>query len=211
MLFRSNRAESLLHQFNLYEKKNAITKSLSKGLKQRLNFCLALIHDPPILILDEPTSGLDPMSIKILRDQILYLRSQGKTILLTTHDMLEAEKICDRVMIINHGKIIVDESPDSLRKRFGNKKKIIFQVESEGFNQICSILNSEFMGTLVQILKPGVIQISSLQPLTDIAKLNQIAEKFSIEILEMKLEEVTLEDIFIQIIQKGENSCQTNQ
>ena len=121
------RSKTLLDQFDLINKGQALTKTLSKGLQQRLNFCIALLHDPPILIFDEPTSGLDPISVKVLREQIRQLRDGGKTILLTTHDMQEAQKICDRVLIINGGKIIIDESPDVLRARFGSGKTILFK------------------------------------------------------------------------------------
>lgn len=200
-----SRSTILLEQFNLQEKANTLTKSLSKGLKQRLNFCMALIHDPPILILDEPTSGLDPVSIKLLREQILQLRSDGKTILLTTHDMIEAQKICDRVLIINHGKIIVDESPDSLRTRFGNGKKISFHPEKELPEQVFHDLKTQFdLGESLHLIKNGYYQVSSEKPLIDIAKLHDFTEKHQIVISEIKLEEITLEDIFIQIIQKEE-------
>jgi ABC-2 type transport system ATP-binding protein len=199
------RADILLKQFNLQEKTTAITKTLSKGLKQRLNFCMALIHDPPILILDEPTSGLDPVSVRLLREQILQLRATGKIILLTTHDMIEAQKICDRVLIINKGKIIVDESPDSLRTRFGNGRKISFRPEKELPEQVFGELKKQFkFGESLYILKNGFYQVSSEKPVKDIAILHEISEKHQIGISEIKLEEITLEDIFIQIIQKEE-------
>ncbi|MHA1344646.1 MAG: ABC transporter ATP-binding protein, partial [Promethearchaeota archaeon] len=90
------RVQTLLTQFNLMDKIHSKTKTLSKGLKQRLIFCLALLHEPPILILDEPTSGLDPFSVNLMRKQILQLKKEGKTILITTHNMQEAQNICDR-------------------------------------------------------------------------------------------------------------------
>ena len=91
------RSNYLLKEFELENKAQVLSKLLSKSLKQRLNFCMALLNDPPIIILDEPDSGLDPMSINVLRKQICQLRDAGKTILLTTHDMQEAQKLCDCV------------------------------------------------------------------------------------------------------------------
>ena len=123
------RSKKLLTQFNLIDKMNSKTKALSKGLKQRLNLCLALLHDPPILILDEPTSGLDPISVNLMRNQILKLKEEGKTILITTHDMREAQNMCDRILIMNKGKIIADESPDTLREQFKSTSTILFKID----------------------------------------------------------------------------------
>ena len=94
------RAKKLLKDFGLIDKRNSKTKTLSKGLKQRLNFCLALLHEPPILILDEPTSGLDPFSVKLMREQILQFKKEGKTILITI----------DQFISLEMSKIIISDS-----------------------------------------------------------------------------------------------------
>jgi len=193
------RAKKLLNQFNLLEKRHFKTKTLSKGLKQRLNFCLALLHEPPILILDEPTSGLDPISAKMMRTYILQLKKEGKTILITTHDLREAQTICDRILIMNRGKIIADESPNNLRERFKSTDSIIFKIEG--------VLSDDLknkMGNLFKNLKEknDYLVFSSYNALKDITKLNKFSEENNLKISDLKIEETSLEEVFIHLINK---------
>lgn len=101
-----NRIEMLLDLVGLKGREEEKVEGFSKGMKQRLQIARGLINDPKILFLDEPTLGLDPVGAKDLRNIILNLKKHGKTILLTTHYMQEAEELCDRIALINHGKII---------------------------------------------------------------------------------------------------------
>lgn len=115
---RRERATELLMMFELYERKDGKAKGLSKGMKQRLLLCMALVHDPQILFLDEPTTGLDVQSARLIRDLIRKLNADGVTVFLTTHNIEEANQLCDRVAIIDHGRIAVIDSPENLRKAF---------------------------------------------------------------------------------------------
>ncbi|MHA1242474.1 MAG: ABC transporter ATP-binding protein [Promethearchaeota archaeon] len=193
------RAKKLLNQFDLLEKRHFKTKTLSKGLKQRLNFCLALLHEPPILILDEPTSGLDPISAKMMRTYILQLKKEGKTILITTHDLREAQTICDRILIMNRGKIIADESPNNLRERFKSTDSIIFKIEG-----VLSDDLKKKMGNLFKNLKEknDYLVFSSYNALKDITKLNKFSEENNLKISDLKIEETSLEEVFIHLIKK---------
>jgi len=189
-----NRSKILLERFELLDKLNAKTKTLSKGLKQRANLCLALLHEPPILILDEPTSGLDPISVKIMRKQILEFRKAGKTILITTHDIKEAQTICDRILIMNKGKIIADANPDTLRRDFKSISTIIFKTEKE--------LDSKLMNypTLIK-RSDGKFAISSENVLKDLSELyNSFTLKNQIQISDIKIQETSLEEVFIDLI-----------
>jgi ABC-2 type transport system ATP-binding protein len=103
---RKVRIEELLEFFDLWEKKNAHVSTLSKGTKQKVSLAKALIHNPEILFLDEPTSGLDPMIAKEVLDMITELKKDGKTILMTTHLLARAEKVCDSVALISEGEIL---------------------------------------------------------------------------------------------------------
>ena len=193
------RAKKLLNQFDLLEKRYFKTKTLSKGLKQRLNFCLALLHEPPILILDEPTSGLDPISAKMMRTYILQLKKEGKTILITTHDLREAQTICDRILIMNRGKIIADESPNYLRERFKSTDSILFKIDG--------VLSDDLknkMGDLFKNLKEknDYLVFSSSNALKDITKLNKFSEENKLKISDLKIEEPSLEEVFIHLINK---------
>jgi ABC-2 type transport system ATP-binding protein len=193
------RVNDLLERFELTDKLHAKTKTLSKGLKQRLNLCLALLHEPSILILDEPTSGLDPFSVNRVRKQILQLRDEGKTILITTHNMQEAQQICDRILIMNRGNIIADENPDTLRKNFKQSSTILFQSENKLSNELKEKLKADFA---LKEEKNGYFQLISRDPLEDISKLNSFLKSNDLKLKDFKLLETTLEEVFIHLIEK---------
>ena len=109
------RAGSLMQEIGLHPRKDSLVKTYSKGMKQRLILCLALMSDPEVLFLDEPTSGLDVQSARLIKDMLQRLNADGKTIFLTTHDMDEANQLCRRVAIINEGKIVAIDAPEKLR------------------------------------------------------------------------------------------------
>jgi len=108
------RAGSLLQQLGLYERKDSLVSTYSMGMRKRLVVCMALLSNPQVLFLDEPTSGLDVQSVRFIRTLLRNLKQEGKTIFLTTHNMDEAAEMCERVAIINHGKIVALDSPDKL-------------------------------------------------------------------------------------------------
>ena len=108
------RAEFLLKQLGLYERKDSLASTFSMGMRKRLVLSTALLSNPQILFLDEPTSGLDVQSVRFIRTLLRNLKQEGKTIFLTTHNMDEAAEMCDRVAIINRGKIVALDSPEKL-------------------------------------------------------------------------------------------------
>jgi ABC-2 type transport system ATP-binding protein len=109
------RSTRLMQETGLYPRKDSLVRTYSKGMKQRLILCLALVSDPEVLFLDEPTSGLDVQSARLIKDLLQGLNAKGKTIFLTTHDMEEANQLCDRVAIINEGKLVAVDAPEKLR------------------------------------------------------------------------------------------------
>ncbi len=109
----------LLTRVGLYEDRNKPTSDYSKGMKMRLNFIRAIMHNPDIIFFDEPTSGLDPANAHQLKLIIKELQAQGKTIFLTTHNMHDADELCDRVAFITDGEIKAEGSPKSLKMQFG--------------------------------------------------------------------------------------------
>jgi ABC-2 type transport system ATP-binding protein len=114
----NDRIPRLLGLAGLEKVSDRLIKTFSKGMKQKVSFAQALINDPDLLILDEPTSGLDPISRKNMRDVILALRTEGKTILFSSHELSEAELICDRIAILNNGKVLASgELADFLGKK----------------------------------------------------------------------------------------------
>jgi len=119
---RKPRIEKILKDLNLWEKKDAMAMQLSGGMKRKLMIARALVHHPKILILDEPTAGVDVETRQTMWTYLKKLNQDGTTILLTTHYLEEAEKLCNRIAIINKGKIIKVDTKENLLKEHGNKK-----------------------------------------------------------------------------------------
>jgi fluoroquinolone transport system ATP-binding protein len=141
----------LLERVGLKEDANKKVSEFSKGMKMRLNFIRSFMHDPEILFLDEPTSGLDPVNAKVIKDIIMDLKSQGKTIFITTHQMLDAEKLCDRVAFIVEGEIKAMDSPQNLKIKHSSRLvEVLFrnQEKSELFNLDGLGSNEEFLKKL---------------------------------------------------------------
>jgi ABC-2 type transport system ATP-binding protein len=114
---RDMRAAELLKLFGLYERRRDKVGNFSKGMKRRLTIAAALIHEPRIVFLDEPTTGLDVQSSRMIRDLLKQLNKNGVTIFLTTHYIEEADQLCQRIAIINHGKIVALDSPEKLKAK----------------------------------------------------------------------------------------------
>jgi ABC-2 type transport system ATP-binding protein len=127
--------DRLLEQLGLAEKRNAWFMTLSGGQKQRLFIVLALINDPEVVFLDELTTGLDPQSRHAIWELVRGIRARGKTVFLTTHLMEEAERLCDRVAIIEHGKIIDIDTPERLIRRYCPERSVVLMAEDPRANE----------------------------------------------------------------------------
>ncbi|MEA4975197.1 MAG: ABC transporter ATP-binding protein [Paludibacter sp.] len=128
--------KGLLDRVGLLPDINTRTENFSKGMKMRLNFVRAIMHQPELLFLDEPTSGLDPVNAHIIKEIILEEKRKGRTIFLTTHNMTVAEQLCDRVAFVNEGKIVATDSPKNLMVQFGKPKlKVEYQKDNLMFDQ----------------------------------------------------------------------------
>ena len=149
--YRSSRdVDELLREVGLLEKRASWVGKLSGGQKQRLAVASALVGDPELLFLDEPTTGLDPQSRRQLWDIVRGFKERGRSVLLTTHYMEEAERLCDRVAIVDHGKIIALGSPSDLIARLGAEHVVEFSVDpladldSEGFASLPAVQSVHF-------------------------------------------------------------------
>lgn len=122
--------EGLLGNVGLLEAKKTLFMNLSKGMKNRLAFARAVMRTPEILFLDEPTSGLDPATVEAIHKMILEVKEHGTTIFLTTHNMHEAEKLCDHIAFLNEGKIVEFGEPDELCRRYNHQKKVNLHLKN---------------------------------------------------------------------------------
>ncbi|MFX1344406.1 MAG: ATP-binding cassette domain-containing protein [Promethearchaeota archaeon] len=196
---RIERAEILLKKFELYEKRNLKAMKYSKGMKQRLLLCMALMSEPEILFLDEPTSGLDVQSARIIKQLIKEYNEKGVTIFLTTHDMAVANELCHRIAIINHGKIISLDTPENLKKLTQEYKAIDLYfdngVNSQKIENLVSVREiqkvREGFHIIVEDIHEGVCEI------VDFVKQNNIV------IRQLNTHQPKLEDAFLRIIERG--------
>ncbi|HEX3873297.1 MAG TPA: ABC transporter ATP-binding protein [Solirubrobacteraceae bacterium] len=127
---RRKRALELLDRFGLGGRESEKVNKYSGGMAQRLMIARALMHQPKLLVLDEPTTGLDPQSRLFLWERIVELRELGTTLLLTTHDMLEADRLCDRIAIMDHGQVIANDTPRGLRRLLPAERGLELLLES---------------------------------------------------------------------------------
>ena len=144
------RSQALLKSLGLLERKDSLVKTYSKGMKQRLILSMALVSEPELLFLDEPTSGLDVQSTRLIKDLLRSLNAGGKTIFLTTHDMDEANQLCDRVAIINKGKIVAIDAPEKLRTATSGRHSVevsfTSSVNPESLAQLTGVKEFEKVG-----------------------------------------------------------------
>jgi ABC-2 type transport system ATP-binding protein len=187
----------LLSRLGLGEKRNAHFAKLSGGQKQRLYIALALINDPRLVFLDELTTGLDPQARHAIWDLVRDVRSKGKTVLLTTHFMEEAERLCDRVLILDHGRIVALDTPAALVGSLGGEERVAFSVDSalpEAFARAFSGgALVEAQGDRVVVRGTGERQV----PL--VVDVVGLLAKLGIRFRELRTEQPTLEDVFLKL------------
>lgn len=201
-----DRAEKVLKRLDLIEKADVIVEKFSTGMKQKVALGKALMPEAPVILLDEPTLGLDPQSALNLREIIMELKSQGKTILLTTHYMEEADFLCDRIAIIDNGEVIALDTPENLKKSINKIKAIKIEVDKfsdsikEEITKIHHIENliSEFKedkGTYELLIHHNNGEEIITEIMTRIYK-------NGIKLLNINVLEPSLEDVFIKLTGK---------
>jgi len=185
----------LISTFFLEDKKNSLIKTLSGGQKQRLSILLSLINDPDTIFLDEPTTGLDPQARRNIWEIIIDLKRNGKTIFLTTHYMEEAEKLCDRVLIIDHGKVIALDSPERLIKE--NFEETPVDIK---FTQSIESLMFDNLNFVSRTLKEeDVITVYMKNFEENLPSLLNFINLRGLKMKEMKIRKPTLEDVFLKL------------
>ena len=185
----------LVELVGLEDSRNILCANLSGGQQQRLSVALALVNDPEILFLDEPTAGLDPQARHNIWDVIESSQQEGKTVFLTTHYMEEAERLCDRVAIIDHGEIIATDSPDKLIGQHFQEEAIELELDQpvtrEELLQVAGATNA--------VVETGKVTLySSTVPATISALLDMAREK-GLKLTGLYVRRATLEDVFLKL------------
>ena len=186
----NKKVDEVLKKLNLYHKRNETSRHLSGGMKRRVQIAKALVHDPPILILDEPTAGVDIELRHMLWDYLKELNHSGKTILLTTHYIEEAEKLCDEIAIINNGNIIKQGDTASIIKEVSLS---IIELELENSENI-ETLKNDFDYTI----ENNFLRIETKEVSKDIIKIISKVEKIT-KIKNMNIINGSLEDAFLKL------------
>ena len=198
------RIKQLLRDLILSDKTKTLASQLSGGMKRRLNLAMALIHDPEIVVLDEPSAGLDPQSRLVLWEHIHSLsKEKGKTIILTTHIMEEADRLSDRIAIMDHGKLLVLDTPESLKKKIGRGDVVELQLSNPEMNdKVVSLMRSMEGIEEVKEIK-GKVNVRALDAVSKLPEMIRSIEKMGVSILDTSIRRNTLEDVFIHLTGRG--------
>jgi ABC-2 type transport system ATP-binding protein len=194
---RPRAVADLLGEVRLEEKRSAWVGKLSGGQRQRLAVACALAGEPEILFLDEPTTGLDPQSRRQLWDLIGAFRARGGTVLITTHYMEEAERLCDRVAIIDHGRIIREGSPRDLIAGLGASHVIEFELESGVLEE--AALRALDSVTRAAPMQPGTWSLTAEEPHRAVPALVALVQERGLALARLATRHATLEDVFVAL------------
>jgi ABC-2 type transport system ATP-binding protein len=192
--------DELLRRLQLWDKREAFYSTLSGGQKQRLALALALVNDPQMLFLDEPTTGLDPQVRLEIRDLVEELRAEKRTILMTTHYIEEAERLCDRVAIIDNGVIIAIGSPKELQEKSESQSSVEISLGDP--------LPAGDLPTWSHVIRVGMsedrrqLTVNSSHPAKTLVDMIKSIDAQGVEIVDVHISRPTLEDVFIELTGK---------
>ena len=195
------RIEELLEVVGLKGREHDRVETYSSGMQQRLHLARAMLHDPDLVFLDEPTVGIDPVGSREIRALVKDLVRRGKTILLTTHYMFEAEELCDRIAVVNHGCIVALDTPAGLKRRSSGESVIVIQASNHdpALQQALRALN------IAESDLHNSGETLSLHTLNPARILNALAPLLERNVItNMAVRHATLEDVYVQIIKAGD-------
>jgi len=194
---RERRAKELLEEFDLYERCHTKVQAFSRGMKRRLTIAMALVHRPSILFFDEPTTALDARSAIFVRDLIRRLKYESITIFLTTHYIEEADQLCDRVAIINEGRIVANDAPEKLKSLIlgVHTVEVSFDGGSEG-----RVSDLEAIPGCDAVVKQGdKFKLYTQEPAEVLPRLVGYAEECALKVVSLNTLEPRLEDVFLKM------------
>jgi ABC-2 type transport system ATP-binding protein len=200
----TERAEEMLEDLKLTDKKDVLAINLSGGMKRRLNVAMALIHDPEIVVLDEPTAGLDPQSKLVVTEYIGGLKETKRlTVILTTHEMEIADQLSDRVAIIDHGKLLVLDTPENLKDRIGKGDIVEITLNDKTKNKIAreALQGLEGIQEVNEIREKIVVR--ALDAVNKFPNIFKLLESKNVMVLDVSLRKNSLEDVFITLTGRG--------
>ncbi|WP_321281138.1 ABC transporter ATP-binding protein [Marinifilum fragile] len=195
-----NKCDELLEFLGLSDRKNHKVKTYSGGMKRRINIAAALLHDPKIVFMDEPTVGIDPQSRNLIFEVIEELHSRGLTMIYTTHYMEEAERLCDRIGIIDEGRIIAEGSLDELKTNSSIKEEIHLKYSNPNKNGLNQLID-RYKGQLL-VNKDHII-LSSSQANAELPELIHLCSQSELLLDKIDIRSLSLESIFLELTGKS--------
>ena len=193
---RTARAKELLETFGLWEKRDVKAENFSKGMRRRLSIAMAIIHKPALLFLDEPTPGLDAQSTRTIQGLIRQLSAEGTTVFMTTHQIEEANQLCERVAIINNGKIAAIDTPEHLRRTFQQVQSVEVAFSPAGDHQ----QNLTALPEVSTVVKIGdKWRLYTEDPSALLPQIMSFADTNGLRIVSLNTMAPSLEDVFLQI------------
>jgi len=191
------RTDELLGKMNLLDRSGDLVKNFSGGMKRRINVLMAVIHEPELLFFDEPTAGLDPQSRRVVWDFIRDFQEKDCTIILTTHNMEEADDLSDELVIIDYGKIIAQGTPDELKGKLGEGDILEFKVkESDQREEIIGRVKTLDFVKWGKIIGKHRIVLNALDGLR---RVSEIMDVVKVKMEDISVRKNTLEDVFIDL------------
>jgi ABC-2 type transport system ATP-binding protein len=192
------RVDSVLEQLGLEDRATSFIGALSKGLRQRVGLAQALLHEPEVLILDEPTIGLDPAQIIEVRELIAGLRA-NRTVMLSTHILSEAQQVCDRVLIINRGRIVAEDTPANLQAQLAGAERVLVRAAAETAELTRALRKVPGLDAIEPTGEEGMLELSG-PPGKDLRPaVARAVVKAGLDLLELRAVGVSLESIFLQL------------
>ena len=200
---RRERAEKLLKQFELWDARDKRLGEYSKGMKQKLTLVRAMLHAPQLLFLDEPTSNMDPQSAKLVRDAILDLRRENRTIIICTHNLAEAELLADRIAIIRRGEIIAEGNPAELKRQLLGHAIMELRLAENLNGQI------DHLSELVEIVAHGDdwLRYIAPHPAQDNPRVLEMLAARRTPVITLSEVRRSLEDVYLQIVDGAKNDA----
>ncbi len=204
---RRRRIDELIGHFEMEEFRKMPTVDLSAGQRRRLQVAREFIHDMDLLFLDEPTVGLDPIVRRSVLDYLKERVRQGLTIFFTTHILEEAEYLCDRIAVINQGRIVQIDTPENLKRRFGSAKAVEFKLLQGTSSEMASALSSSpSVSRFGRDEGSGAYRVTTTQPESVIPEIYRLADRLSLTVSSIYISETTLEDAFINLVTEDEKA-----
>ncbi|UCE13275.1 MAG: ABC transporter ATP-binding protein [Candidatus Heimdallarchaeota archaeon] len=194
------RIDTLIKEIGLVEKRKSLARTLSGGQKRRLNLIMGIIHDPLVILCDEPTPGLDPQSrVAVWKFVTNLVTEEGKTVVLTTHFMEEADRLSDRVAIIDHGKILVLDTPEKLKASIGEGDLVEIEISDNEKLEAAKEALTEFKGVQEVNITDNLLTVRCLDVIPRMAALLNVIEDLGVDIEHLGIRNTTLEDVFINL------------